>query len=255
MSDNSSNASSHKPHRSIVLPYKMFKSDEETENRRGLLPEEVKAAIPPLHTQDPLPDEEVSAYARLTCEELGFTWFVLELHEDGETFSGYWIDQEKEQFGYFSLAHMQDQIPFALAYDGSFIPERLVDAVRQERRTREARGERLGLKETDSLAEHRAYYYAARYNRSAKQIFTTVRDIISQKHVDLSVYHLQLDSYPHVVVIGDRPPERVHTRIMEALKEGTMTLIPYDLLLQLYARKLEKNENREKQWKTNRSNP
>src|SRR5215469_7075604 len=104
-------------------------ADTSSQPLRMMVPEAVIASLPPLHTQDTLPDGEIHAYARLTCEARGLTWFVLELHEDGDTFSGYWITHETEQFGYFSFDDMDDRLPEALAYDASFTPRLLLDAV------------------------------------------------------------------------------------------------------------------------------
>jgi hypothetical protein len=233
MTDSSSN-----PLRVTVLPYTIPKPNEETENSGCILPEEVKAAIPPLHTQDPLPDGELRAYVRLTCEVLGYTWFVLELHEDGDTFSGYWVEPDKEQFGYFSFEDMDNRLPVALDSDASFTPRLLVDAVRAERRTLRLCGERFGLPETDPLAEHRAYYYVARYDRPSPQVFAAIRATLHEERPDVSVYTLQLGGDFYVVVIGDWPGERVHIRILEVLHEGTITILPYELLLQLHARRL-----------------
>ena len=46
------------------------------------LPDDLVQRIPPLHTQDSLPDTDLTAYARLTVKAIGYTWFVLELHGD-----------------------------------------------------------------------------------------------------------------------------------------------------------------------------
>src|SRR6516162_9620282 len=124
-----------------------------------MLPEEVKAAIPPLHTQDPLPDDQLSAYARLTCEELGMTWFVLGLDRDGDLFSAYGVDQEQESFGFFSLSHLQNQVKRVIEHDVSFSKQLLLRAVKAERRRRAlGLGAESGLlKEEDCLSEIRGY--------------------------------------------------------------------------------------------------
>jgi hypothetical protein len=162
------------------------------------VPLEVKATIPPLHTQDTFPDEQLRAYVRLTCAELGCTWFILELHEDGDTFSAYWIEPDKEQFGSFSFDDLQARLPVAIASDSGFTPRLLVDAVQQERRTRRVQGEPFGLDSTDSIAQHRAYYYAAQYDHPSPQAFTTIGTIIREERTNLSVYTLFLggDIYP-----------------------------------------------------------
>src|SRR6266699_4997742 len=116
-----------------------------------LLPNDLVKRIPPLHTQDNLADNQLTAYARLTLKDAGLTWFLLELNTDQDTFSAYLIDPQKEQFGYFSFTYLEEhlgvaslevlgeipgegvilgleEIPSALAYDQSFTPKRLVEA-------------------------------------------------------------------------------------------------------------------------------
>lgn len=230
------------------------------------LPNDLLQRIPPLHTQDSLPDNQLIAYARLTIKAVGYTWFVLELHGDQDTYSAYLIDPQQEQFGYFSFSYIEEhlgiasldvlgeipgegfilgiaELPSVIEYDASFTPKPLIDAVRQERIMRHAHGE--GLPTNASLAPHRAYYYALRYLTDAGKVYQAVRAIVLRESVNLSVYHIQpsaLLQFWHIVVIGDRPPEAIHNRIMNELRGGTMTIIPYDLLMELFARKLEENQ-------------
>jgi hypothetical protein len=216
----------------------------------ALLPEEVKASIPPLHTQDRLSDGEIHAYARLTCEELGMTWFVLELDRDGDLFSAYGVDKEQENFGYFSLSHLHSLVNRVIEHDVSFSKQLLLGAVKEERRRRAlGRGAEPGLlKEVDCLSETRGYYYAAKYATEPKHEFRTIRHMMHYPQVSLSAYSLLMGEESlswHLVVIGDRPPEHVHSRIMKALSKGTLTSIPYDLLLQLYDRHLQTGEDEE----------
>jgi hypothetical protein len=215
-----------------------------------MLSEEVKAAIPPLHTQDRLSDGEIHAYARLTCEELGMIWFVLGLDRDGDLFSAYGVDKEQESFGYFSLSHLHSLVNRVIEHDVSFSKQLLLPAVKAERRRR-ALGLGTGpglLKEEDGLSQTRGYYYVAKYATDPKDAFRTIRHMMHHPHVSLSAYSLLMGEESlswHIVVIGDRPPEHVHSRIMQALTKGTLTSIPYDLLLQLYARHLQTGEDEE----------
>src|SRR6266700_6135317 len=78
-----------------------------------LLPEELRKQLPPLHTQDSLPDDQLIAYAKLTLKTIGLTWFILELHADEDTFSAYLIDPQKEQFGYFSFTYLEEHLGVA----------------------------------------------------------------------------------------------------------------------------------------------
>ena len=85
-----------------------------------LLPDDLVKRIPPLHTQDCLPDNQLTAYARLTVKAIGYTWFVLELHGDQDTFSAYLIDPRQEQFGYFSFAYLEEHLGIA-SLDNAFL--------------------------------------------------------------------------------------------------------------------------------------
>ena len=75
-----------------------------------LLPDDVVKRLPPLHTQEWLSDDHLYAYARLTLKAAGFTWFLLELHTDQDTFSAYLIDPRQEQFGYFSFSYLDEHL-------------------------------------------------------------------------------------------------------------------------------------------------
>lgn len=231
-----------------------------------LLPDDLVARIPPLHTQDSLPDNQLIAYARLTLKDAGLTWFVLELHRDQDTFSAYLIDSRQEQFGYFSFSYLEEhlgiaaldvlaeipgegfilglsEVPSALAYNESFSPKPLIDAVREERILRHAKGE--GLPTDSSLARHRAYYYAVAFTHDARTLYQVVREIIHRNEVNLSAFHLPppiLPDFWYIVVIGDRPSETVHKQIMNTLTGGSVTTIPYELLMELFARKIEENK-------------
>ena len=231
-----------------------------------LLPDELVQRIPPLHTQDNLPDNQLITYARLTLKDAGLTWFLLELHADQDTFSAYLIDPKQEQFGYFSFAYLEEhlgiaaldvlaeipvegfilgveEIPSAIEYDHSFMPKPLIEAVREERKARHAKGE--GLPTSRSLAPHRAYYYAASFPHDATTVYQAIRTIIHREPVNLSAFQVPppvLPDFWHIVVMGDRPSETVHEQIMNAMSGGTLTIIPYDLLMQLFARKVEENQ-------------
>ena len=196
-----------------------------------LLPNDLVQRIPPLYTQDSLPDNQLTAYARLTVKAIGYTWFLLELHSDQDTFSAYLVDPRQEQFGYFSFAYLEEhlgiaslevlgelpggevilgmaEVPSAIEYDQSFIPKPLVEAVRAERVARHAKGE--GLPTNATLAPHRAYYYAFSFTHDAAKEYLAVQDTVLNEPVNLSAFRLPPPTLPpfwHIVVIGDRPSE------------------------------------------------
>ncbi len=230
-----------------------------------ILPSDLVKRIPPLHTQDSLADNQLTTFARLTLKDAGLTWYILELHSDQDTFSGYLIDPKKEQFGYFSFAYLEEhlgiaaldllgelpgegfilglsEIPSIIEYDESFTTRPLIEAIRQERIKRHIIGE--GLPTDSSLAPHRAYYYGASFTHDAAKQYKAIRDIVLKESVNLSVFRIPPPALPtwHIVVIGDWPSKAIHNRIIKELSEGLLTTIPYDLLIELFARKVEENK-------------
>jgi hypothetical protein len=230
-----------------------------------ILPSDLAKLIPPLHTQDSLPDNRLTAYARLTLKDAGMTWYILELDTDQDTFSAYLIDPQQEQFGYFSFEYLEEHLgiaslellgeiqgegfilgfsesPSVIEYDESFTTRPLIEAVKQERIKRHIIGE--GLPTDASLAPHRAYYYAASFPNDAAEEYKAIRDIVLNEDVNLSAYRIPPPALPnwHIVVIGDWPPSAIHNRIIKELSEGLLTTIPYDLLIELFARKVEENK-------------
>src|SRR5258708_31125139 len=137
-------------------------------------------------------------------------------------------------------------MPSALVYDPDFTPQLLIDAVKAERAKQNLRGE--GLKVSDTLAPHRAYYHAFAYTRPAKHKYEIIRHMVeTRQDLGISAYHFppsDVTPVPLIVVIGDRPPERDHATIMDTLAGGTPTTIAYELLLELFARKLKANAKR-----------
>ncbi len=230
-----------------------------------LLPDDLVKRIPPLHTQDSLADNQLTAYARLTLKDAGLTWFLLELYSDQDTFSGYLIDPQKEQFGYFSFTYLEEhlgiasldllgeipgegfilglaEVPSTIEYDHSFTPKPLVEAVRKERIAQHLKSQ--GLPTNASLAPHRAYYYGASFTHDAASTYKAIRDIVLKESVNLSAFRIPPPALPnwHIVVIGDWPNKAIHNQIINELRTGLLTTIPYDLLMELFARKVEENK-------------
>ena len=100
------------------------------------------------------------------------------------------------------------EVPSAIEYDQSFSPKPLVEAVREERRKRHAKGE--GLPTNATLAPHRAYYYAFSFTHDAATVYQAVSAIVLNEPVNLSAFRSPPTTLPpfwHIVVIGDRPSE------------------------------------------------
>src|SRR6266700_5748891 len=201
----------------------------------------------------------------MVSKDAGLTWFLLELHSDQDTFSGYLTDPQKEQFGYFSFTYLEEhlgiasldllgeipgegfilglaEVPSTIEYDHSFTPKPLVEAVRKERTAQHLKSQ--GLPTNESLAPHRAYYYAASFTHDGASTYKAIRDIVLKESVNLSVFRIPPPALPnwHIVVIGDWPSKAIHNRIIKELSEGLLTTIPYDLLIELFARKVEENK-------------
>jgi hypothetical protein len=202
--------------------------------------------IPLLHSQDSLSQEQLTTYGRLVFVQARLTWFVLEIAQDQDTFSAYMIGPQSEQFGYFSFSYFEKITPeTATVLYVTLTPTRLLDAVAAERSKRAQHyGERRV--ETADLAEHRAYYLAAEYLlKEANEVVQAIRDILhSHREVNLSVF-CQPGIRAVVVVMGDRPPEPIHAQIMEAMQNRPLITIEYDLLMHLFERKLEQNQQGE----------
>ncbi len=208
------------------------------------LPDELQ--VPVLHSQDQVPDEQLTAYGRLVCVEARLTWFVLELAPDHDTFSAYLVDSQNEQFGYFSFAYLERILPptVTATYE-ELIPTPLQEVVLAERARRHlAYGERRSS--SPALAAHRAYYVAADYPApEARQVTNTVRAIFRHHKVNLSVFCLIPGVTAQLVILGDRPAEPIHDQIMEALQGKPLITINYEVLMELFKTKREENQRGE----------
>jgi hypothetical protein len=211
-----------------------------------ILPDEIGARIPSLHAQDGLPDAQLQAYARLTFPDGRITWFVLEIDQDQrDTFAAYMVEPHTEQFGYFAFGYLDEIMPVGrLAFDVAFAPTLLIDAVLTERSLRRsAFGEPTP---TDRrLAEHRAYYLAAEFSpKDAREAHEAIEHIIfsTDEELNVSAFVVNPGTVATLVVIGDRPPDMIHHRIMDAFGERPLTIIDYDVLMHLFRRKLEQNQ-------------
>ncbi len=84
------------------------------------------------------------------------------------------------------------------------------------------------------------YYQAARFkNKSAAgAVYIVVQDLIYQNiDCDLSAYRIKLHSVWHVIVIGEKPSERLHIAIEAQLTNGVLVTVDSDTLLFLMRRR------------------
>ena len=74
-----------------------------------LLPDEIKATLPDLYSQEREPDPMV--YCKLLTRDGRFTWYLTEYsQDDGDTCFGWIVTDGEGEFGYFSLQYLQDRI-------------------------------------------------------------------------------------------------------------------------------------------------
>jgi hypothetical protein len=81
-------------------------SQQQQEVHMQLLPEELRALLPPLYTQDG--NKNPTVYAKFFTPDSNWTWFVTEGGAEGEdfVFFGYVIGFEAE-WGYFALSELE----------------------------------------------------------------------------------------------------------------------------------------------------
>ena len=71
-----------------------------------LLPSEIRALLPNLYAQSSV--EDPIAYVKLFSPYANWTWFILEIDQEGDECFGFVIGFESE-FGYFSLSELAAQ--------------------------------------------------------------------------------------------------------------------------------------------------
>src|SRR5438876_3670291 len=221
-----------------------------------LFPDALLSQIPPLRSQDTVADPQ--AYARV-LSPIGMVWFVLGIDKiDEDLLFVYVIDEKAGQYAFESISYIEDHVAIiavdnlkevtdveeaiergeavaALRLDEKFTPRLLSQAIAEENMLRK----QFGLPEAISQP-NRPYYFAATFpNESlSKQAGDAIKEII--KHAEqLSYYRFLLEKVWHVVVIGDWPTQDAHQQIVTWLNTGTMTYIPFELLMGLFNRRLE----------------
>ena len=87
------------------------------------------------------------------------------------------------------------------------------------------------------------YYQAARFpdKEKAGATYFTIQLIIfeAQDDCDLSAYRVRLEGMWHVVVLGEKPPDKLHVRIEAELTNGVLVTIREDALAYLLDRRAE----------------
>ncbi len=92
-----------------------------------------------------------------------------------------------------------------------------------------------------------------RMDAAAKRVFTAAQEAIFHTECDLSVYNLQFNGEPTVVVVGDAPPADLDERLRRMLAAGTTAELPSDVIAMLTQRSIE--ERRKALWSEGHYDP
>jgi hypothetical protein len=86
------------------------------------------------------------------------------------------------------------------------------------------------------------YYQAARFpnKKEAGTVYDAVQALIyADIDCDLSAYRFKLNTTWHVVVIGEKPSDKLHVDIEAQLTNGTLVTLDSNVLYELLARRVE----------------
>ncbi len=88
------------------------------------------------------------------------------------------------------------------------------------------------------------YELAARFSteRAAHRAYFRAQELVFAAPCDLSVTRFLLDRVAHVAVIGITPPEDVDRRLRRLLRAGELTSLSEEVLLALWERRLQANQ-------------
>ena len=93
------------------------------------------------------------------------------------------------------------------------------------------------------IAEELPYYQAARFSgkKQAGDAYQKAQDVLwREPDCDLSVYRFILRGGTwHVLVIGDKPDDRLHVELEAILTSGTLVTLPQEVLVPFLLRRLD----------------
>jgi hypothetical protein len=99
------------------------------------IPEELRAQIPQLGEASE--QEDPMVWLKLTCEQAGWTWYIIEMQPQGQDaiFYGYRVgwDEELTYFNQSDLELSSAQWGFPIVQDEGFVPRRLSEVQATER--------------------------------------------------------------------------------------------------------------------------
>lgn len=83
------------------------------------------------------------------------------------------------------------------------------------------------------------YYQAARFanGKKAGTVYDKLQQLIFIEDCDLSAYRFKLNNVWHVVVIGQKPTDKIHVEVEAQLTNGTLTTLDKKLLSYLMDRR------------------
>lgn len=91
------------------------------------------------------------------------------------------------------------------------------------------------------MSDQPPYVVSAAYQRPnrSKTVYRQLEALIARnEQVDLSVYNMQLNGQPMVIVLGNPPPPNVHDAIQGIMATGQPVEVPAPVLAALYQRSL-----------------
>jgi hypothetical protein len=86
------------------------------------------------------------------------------------------------------------------------------------------------------------YYQAARFpnKKHAGNAYTHAQEVLRREvDCDLSTYRFVTQTGWHVLVIGEKPEERIYLELEAILTNGTLVTLPIDVLLPFLLRRQE----------------
>ena len=105
-----------------------------------LLPDELRATIPALYSQEKVRTQEKTVYAKFFFPAADWTWFVTEGEQEGDDFVFFgFVKGFEEEWGYFTLKELENiniQL-LTVERDLHFKPGKFLDVIAQFRKERD----------------------------------------------------------------------------------------------------------------------
>jgi hypothetical protein len=105
-----------------------------------LLPDELRASIPKLYSQEKVSMQEKTVHAKFFFPAADWTWFVTEGEQEGDDFVFFgFVKGFEEEWGYFTLKELENinVEHLRVKRDLYFMPGKFCDVITQFRKQRE----------------------------------------------------------------------------------------------------------------------